>query len=42
MGPGDAERERKRAILVLDFLVPLPVGMRASYTSFTVLQFCET
>ena len=40
----ERERERQqteRAILVLDFLVLLPVGVRPGYMSFTALRFCE-
>ena len=37
----ESERKRERAILLLDFLVPLPVGVRPGYTSFTALRFCE-
>ena len=28
-------------VLLLDFLVPFPVGMRPGYMSFTALRFCE-
>lgn len=37
MGSGDVERERKRVILVFDFLVFFLVGMRVSYILFIVL-----